>query len=187
MLCVGLTRSRLQVNNSVLSLTGSLLADPTNPPPPPPPTSTALRAVSPSVSLSPGPTRPQKVARTQHVRDMPTEAVDEMDVEQAEQTEAVQTTQVEPVVNQIDERFLSSRELKKKRKEEERKKREERKARKEEKEIQQVEEVGARDMVRMLGTEDRVGGKRKGGDGQDKGDKTKKKKKKRFDGEGVAS
>ena len=181
-----LTRSRLQVNNSVLSLTGSLLADPTNPPPPQPLASATTRAISPSPSLSPEPIRPHKVARTQNVRDMPTEAVDELDVEMAEQAETTQATQAEPVVDQIDERFLSSRELKKKRKEEEKKKREERKVRKEEREIQQVEEVGARDMVRMSGTmEDRVGEKRKGEDRPEKAEKTKKQK--RMEASGVAS
>ena len=104
----------------------------------------------------------------------------------AEQAETTQATQAQPVIDQIDERFLSSRELKKKRKDEEKKKRDERKTRKEEREIQQVEEVGARDMVRMSGTmEDRVGEKRKGGDRPEKAEKAKKKK--RLEVPGVAS
>jgi DNA-directed RNA polymerase I subunit RPA43 len=68
---------------------------------------------------------------------------------------------------QIDERFLSARELKKKRKDEAKNKRDERKSRKEATQIETLEEAGAGMMVGMKGDEEEVGMKRKAGDGDD--------------------
>lgn len=51
----------------------------------------------------------------------------------------------------IDDRFLSARELKKKRKDEEKKKRDARKARKEGRELEDIEQAAAGDLVNVHG------------------------------------
>lgn len=80
-----------------------------------------------------------------------------------------------PAEPQIDERFLSARELKKKRKDEEKRKRDERKSRKEAGQIEALEEAGAGMMVGMNGEEGpEVGSKRKAGDVDEEGKKRKK-------------
>jgi DNA-directed RNA polymerase I subunit RPA43 len=79
-----------------------------------------------------------------------------------------------PAEPQIDERFLSARELKKKRKDEEKRKRDERKSRKEAGQIEALEEAGAAMMVGMNGEEPEVGSKRKAGDVEGEGNKRKK-------------
>lgn len=80
-----------------------------------------------------------------------------------------------PAEPQIDERFLSARELKKRRKDEEKRKRDERKARKEAGQIESLEEAGAGMMVGMNGEEEpEVGTKRKAGDADEEGKKRKK-------------
>jgi len=71
---------------------------------------------------------------------------------------------------EIDERFLSARELKAKHKADAKKKRDERKSRKEEKQIDVLEEAGAGMMV----GEEEVGMKRKAGDVDEEGKKRKK-------------
>lgn len=140
-----------------MSLTGSLLADPTNPPPPPSPILPA-RAASLSASPSPEP-QPPKQQRI------------------AKKPSATTTAQPE-AVEEIDERFLSARELKKKRKDDEKKKRDARKARKEEKTIEAVESVAAEAMVDVQGitpdSAEIAGSKRKA-----KGDDVEGKKKRR--------
>lgn len=123
--------SRMQVNNNVLSLTGSLLADPTNPPAPPTP---ILPTRLPSGSPSPEPeqVRPAKQARPA----------------QAKSSQQASTSVAQPEAEDvIDDRFLSARELKAKRKAEEKAKRDARKARKEDKQIEEIEEAAAGDLV----------------------------------------
>lgn len=118
----------MQVNNNVLSLTGSLLDDPTNPPPPP---VAVVQARAPSPSPSPEPTRPAKQART---------------------SRPAETYEHEPeAVEVVDDRFLNPRELKKKRKDEEKKKRDARKARKEGQALEGVERAAAGDLVGVQG------------------------------------
>ena len=162
------------MTNQMLSLTGSLLADPSNPPPPP--DIQSIRA-PPSPSLSPGPmdvdepapseakkARQQKPANghpTVHAQNRPQQSVPE-----------VQSTA--PAEPQIDERFLSARELKKRRKDEEKRKRDERKSRKEAGQIEVLEEAGAGLMVGMNGEEPEIGSKRKAGDVDGEGKKRKK-------------
>jgi len=77
-------------------------------------------------------------------------------------------------VPQVDERFLSARELKAKHKADAKKKRDERKSRKEEKQIDVLEDAGAGAMVGMKGDAEEVGMKRKAGDIDGQGEKRKK-------------
>lgn len=80
-----------------------------------------------------------------------------------------------PAEPPIDDRFLSARELKKKRKDEEKRKRDERKSRKEAGQIETLEEAGAGMMVGMHGDDEpEVGSKRKAGDADVEGKKRKK-------------
>ncbi|ORX34733.1 hypothetical protein BD324DRAFT_130386 [Kockovaella imperatae] len=152
----------MQVNNQVLSLTGSLLADPTRPPPPPAPVA-PLRAVSPSPSPSPEP--PTKVARVQRTETQRTDGRQKTNGG-AQRKQPTASTDQANEADQVDDRFLSQRELKKKRKEEEKRKRDERKARKEERVLEEVAEAGDEEMVGMSGVlnEENVGSKRKGGE-----------------------
>ncbi|KAK4683891.1 DNA-directed RNA polymerase I subunit RPA43, partial [Tremellales sp. Uapishka_1] len=94
----------MEVTNQMLSLTGSLLADPSNPPPEKAaqlgPTTISFDSPSPSPSPSPEPERVLKAAKTAH-KSIPNHA-------------AVPEAEV------VDERFLNPRELKQRRKEEER-------------------------------------------------------------------
>ena len=88
----------------------------------------------------------------------------------------VEVVPAEP--DQIDDRFLSQRELKKKRKEEERRKRDERNARKEERLLEKVAEAGDEDMVGMSGVvSEEAGAKRKSGHGGHDSAKKRKKSK----------
>lgn len=173
----------MQVNNHTLSLTGSLLADPTNPPPPPSPM-TNMQAPLRSPSLSPEPEpvahRPAKQAR--YAVDSSadnTNVSDSVPVSTAP-AKRQNPTSSQPRVEEdvIDDRYLSARELKKKRKDEEKRKRDERKARKEERVLEHVQEVGAEASVTMQGVvaEDleTSTGKRKA-DGADKSSSKKRK------------
>lgn len=185
---LGLTCS-MDVTNQMLSLTGSLLSDPSNPPPPP--ETSAIPYRSPSVDsamdVDPAPPpakKPKKKAGTDTASKQPRgsqanghAAASAYDAELQPDPAAAQTKDV------IDERFLSARELKQRRKEEERKKRDARKARKEDKVLEEVVELGAEKMVDVsaravagqeLEQEVAQGGKRKsGGEGQ-AGEKRKK-------------
>ncbi|OXC85745.1 DNA-directed RNA polymerase I subunit RPA43 [Cryptococcus neoformans AD1-7a] len=98
----------MQVTNQMLSLTGSLLEDPSNPPPAP---EIVAAPIMPSPSPSPEPQqlRPAKKARTQP------------------QSQAKQAD----IKDEVDTSKMTARELKAYRKEEEKKKRDARKARKE--------------------------------------------------------
>lgn len=129
------------MNNNVLSLTGSLLEDPANPPPPPVPT---IQARPPSPSPSPEPARPAKQPRTNRP---------------AQPSVPTETYEHEPqAVDVIDDRFLNARELKKKRKDEEKKKRDARKARKEANVLEVVESAAAGDLVGVQGEDEALGG-----------------------------
>lgn len=149
------------MDNNILSLTGSLLADPTKPPPPPSPV-VPVRAPSPSPSLSPEPEPSRPVKQPRINKAAPPAAA------AAAQPEAIDT---------IDERFLSARELKKRRKDEEKRKRDARKARKEERTIEAVEEVGAEALVHVQGVVpelESAGAKRKAEDDDGEGKKKRK-------------
>jgi DNA-directed RNA polymerase I subunit RPA43 len=135
----------MQVTNQMLSLTGSLLDDPSNPPPPP--EIQSIRAPSPTLSEmdvedvedEPAPP-PKKHKQTNghdkhHKANGHTPAAAQVAVVAPEVAPAV----VEP---EIDERFLSARELKKKHKEDAKKKRDERKSRKEDKQIEELQVAG---------------------------------------------
>ncbi|KAK1926056.1 hypothetical protein DB88DRAFT_480527 [Papiliotrema laurentii] len=151
----------MRVDNNILSLTGSLLADPTKPPPPPSPV-VPVRAPSPSPSLSPEPEPSRPVKQPRINKAAPPAAA------AAAQPEAIDT---------IDERFLSARELKKRRKDEEKRKRDARKARKEERTIEAVEEVGAEALVHVQGVVpelESAGAKRKAEDDDGEGKKKRK-------------
>jgi len=125
---------RMAVNNGVLSLTGSLLADPTNPPPPPTP---VMPVRAPSASLSPEPEHAPQPAKQ---------------VRQARPTTSRVSEQAAPAAAEvIDDRYLSARDLKAKRKAEEKAKRDARKARKDERHLQEVEMVGAAGLVDAKG------------------------------------
>lgn len=148
------------MTNQMLSLTGSLLDDPSNPPPPP--ETQSIRRPSPSLSPSPMevdeplPPQQKKQRRPSHGQT---------------NGHARTIVDVAPAESQIDERFLSARELKKKRKEDEKRKRDERKSRKEAGQIEVLEEAGAGIMVGMNGDEAEVGSKRKAGEAGDEGKK----------------
>lgn len=159
-----LTGDRMQVTNQMLSLTGSLLADPSNPPPPP--ETQSIRA-PPSPSLSPSPMEVDEPA--------PPRAKKQRQASNGHAASAPGRPAPQAIAEpQIDERFLSARELKKKRKDEEKRKRDERKSRKEAGQIEVLEEAGAEIMVGMNGDEAEVGMKRKAGDGAGEGKKRKK-------------
>ncbi|WVF66130.1 hypothetical protein IAT40_000869 [Kwoniella sp. CBS 6097] len=154
----------VQVTNQMLSLTGSLLADPSNPPSLPETAQMPTR-VSPSPSPSPErDVRPAKQARTTQPKRAPRAQA-----------------HAEPEEPEVDTSNFTARELKAYRKEQEKKKREQRKARKEEQTVlDTVQDVGAEDMVARQGQvaevdEEVVGAKRKAG--EDAGEKRKKKKK----------
>jgi DNA-directed RNA polymerase I subunit RPA43 len=163
--------SSMQVTNQMLSLTGSLLDDPSNPPPPP-----EIQSIRAGPSPSPTPSLPELEV------DEPPRPAKKSKVKPSAPTQAPYTQQMNgssqaPVVAssepQIDERFLSARELKKKHKEDAKKKRDERKSRKEEKQIDELENAGAGMVVGMNGNEE-VGLKRKAGDADGEGKKRKK-------------
>ena len=141
----------MAVNNGVLSLTGSLLADPSNPPPPPTP---VMPVRAPSASLSPEPEsapRPAKQAR------------------QARPATTRIPQQAAPAAAEaIDDQYLSARDLKAKRKAEEKAKRDARKARKEERHLEEVEAAGAEDLVDAKGDIELEGGAGQAGLGKRK-------------------
>ena len=162
----------MQVTNQMLSLTGSLLDDPSNPPPPP--EIQSIRAPSPSptpsvsgMEVNEQPPRPAKKSKVKP--SAPTETPYTQQMNGSSQAPVVASS--EP---QVDERFLSARELKQKHKADAKKKRDERKSRKEEKQIDVLEEAGAEMMVGMKGSEEEVGMKRKAGDADTEGKKRKK-------------
>ncbi|WWD22458.1 hypothetical protein CI109_106949 [Kwoniella shandongensis] len=166
----------MQVTNQMLSLTGSLLADPANPPPLPEPSLADIPSrPSPTPSPSPEPesSRPTKQQRTKAPAPAPVATYDSA-------PRPVPTSAPEAEV--IDTRFMNARDLKKFRKEEEKKKRDARKARKEEQVLEEVQEVGAERLVDAVGidvegTPAAVGVKRKAGAGG-AGEEEKRKKKK---------
>ncbi|WRT63747.1 uncharacterized protein IL334_000670 [Kwoniella shivajii] len=147
----------MQVTNQMLSLTGSLLSDPSNPPAVP---ETALlpSRVSPSPSLSPEPesesARPVKQPRLANKRAVAAPAYEEEE---------------EP-----DTTGWTTRQLKQYQKDLAKKKRDARKARKEERVLEDVQDEGAGDLVNVQGSEELIGIKRKAGDGERE---TRKKKK----------
>nr|WRH23604.1 DNA-directed RNA polymerase I subunit [Naematelia aurantialba] len=147
----------MQVSNQMLSLTGSLLPDPTNPPPLPE-TSVTIRAASPSVSPEPGPEAVTKGAPTSMDVDTPVRKQRQKPTSGMLPANEAYDAELQPLPSHaaleetIDERFLSARELKKKRKDEEKRKRDERKARKEGQTMQAVEQVAAGHMVEAKGT-----------------------------------
>ncbi|ORY22628.1 hypothetical protein BCR39DRAFT_460421, partial [Naematelia encephala] len=145
----------MQVSNQMLSLTGSLLSDPSNPPPPPE-TTVAIRAASPSISPEPEedltnmdidpPIAPPQTKKPQKAN---TDSHSPVNGAYDQELQPVPHKAVKEVT--IDERFLSSRELKKKRKDDEKRKRDERKARKEGQVLQAVEHVAAGDLIQVQG------------------------------------
>ncbi|WVQ80314.1 hypothetical protein IAT38_002419 [Cryptococcus sp. DSM 104549] len=139
----------VQVTNQMLSLTGSLLSDPSNPPPAPEPSALPVRAPSPTPSPSPEPeARAPKKAR---VAKPPRAAAVAQDIEPKEE---------------VDFSSMTARELKAYRKEEEKKKREARKARKGDKDAEDVQVVD--EPAQEAGVKRKAGG--------DDGEKRKKKK-----------
>ncbi|OCF36187.1 hypothetical protein I316_02060 [Kwoniella heveanensis BCC8398] len=158
----------VQVTNQMLSLTGSLLADPSNPPSLPETAQMPTRA-SPSPSPSPEPdVRPAKQARSTQTQSK--RAAPRAQARQVEQEPEVDTSN------------FTARELKAYRKEQEKKKREQRKARKEEQAVlDTVQDIAGEEMVGRQGQdvpphdEEVVGAKRKAA--EDAGEKRKKKKK----------
>ena len=138
----------MQVSNQMLSLTGSLLSDPSNPPPPPEPIATT-REASPSLSPQPMDVEPSAEEPLRSHADT-NGHVQTYDAELQPQPAAAAAVEV------IDERYLSARELKQKRKDEKKGKRDERKARKEEKVLEAVEAIGAGAMVGVKGKEEVV-------------------------------
>ena len=162
----------MQVTNQMLSLTGSLLADPSSPPPPP--DIQSIRA-PPSPSLSPEPMEVDEPAPPPTKKPRQPKQTNGHAPAQGRPQQSVPEVQAQvPAEPQIDERFLSARELKKKRKDEEKRKRDERKSRKEAGQIEALEEAGAGMMVGMNGDEAEVGSKRKAGDVDEEGKKRKK-------------
>jgi len=163
----------MQVTNQMLSLTGSLLDDPSNPPPPPEIQSIRAPSPSPTPSLPDmeveEPPRPAKKSKVKP--SAPTQAPYQQQMNGSSQAPVVASSVPEP---EIDERFLSARELKAKHKADAKKKRDERKSRKEEKQIEVLEEAGAGMMVGMNGDKEEVGMKRKAGDVDGEGKKRKK-------------
>ena len=145
---------RLQVTNQMLSLTGSLLADPTNPPVPPE-SPEPVQHASPSLSPEPMNVEPP-MAQPRYENTRRATGPVTYDAELQPQPEAAIEHEV------MDERFLSARELKKRRKDEKREKRDERTVKKNEKVLEAVEAAGGGDMVGMKGiAPDAVGKKRK--------------------------
>ena len=174
----------MQVNNQVLSLTGSLLADPTNPPPPPS-LSMQILVPSPSVSLSPEPEpEPEPEPPTKKQRSKPPSSQVKSYQPQKpharfeDEDAAAQPPEATEIQDQVDDRYLSQREQKKKRKEEDRKKRDARKARKEDVGLERLEEMAGEEMVDVTPAVDDLGVtvKRKGA--QDGSAETVSKKKK---------
>jgi len=133
----------MQVSNQMLSLTGSLLADPANPPPPSEPT---ILIRDPSPSPEPLEVEPPE-EQPRHSNPKPiTKGHATYDTELQPRPEAAVRHEV------IDERFLSARELKKRRKDETKDKREERKAKKGEVILDAVETVGGGVLVGLRGS-----------------------------------
>lgn len=149
----------MQVTNQMLSLVGSLLADPTNPPPPPevPLVIPTTREDSPTPDPEPSAPRPVKKARV---------------AKEAYQPSATAAIDAEPK-EEIDVSFMNARELKQKRKDDLKKKNQARKDRKAGAELVEEQAAGAEMAVGMTGTEE-AGKKRKGPD--DDGGKKKKRK-----------
>jgi DNA-directed RNA polymerase I subunit RPA43 len=171
-----LTIFRMQVTNQMLSLTGSLLDDPTNPPPPQ--EIQSVRAPSPTLSqmdIEDEPAPPPKKHKQTNGKDKTHKSAAASNGHAPAQVQ-VSVPEVAPSVvePEVDERFLSARELKKKHKEDAKRKRDERKSRKEDKQIEAMEEAGGEMMVGMHGNEEEVGMKRKAEDGGGEGKKRKK-------------
>ena len=161
--CTALT-SRMQVTNQMLSLVGSLLADPTNPPPPP----EHARDVSPAASddmvdfeSSPPPETPEPAPQPRRKRPRNELAKQPEDVPDI--VPQVESAADPGAMDIVDERFLSAREVKALHKEKKRRRREERKARKEERGLEAAEVVGAEKMVRLDPGEKERKRKRKSG------------------------
>ncbi|EIW68031.1 hypothetical protein TREMEDRAFT_63917 [Tremella mesenterica DSM 1558] len=144
----------LQVTNHMLSLTGSLLSDPSNPPAPPSPI------------LIPRPPSPTDEDLPSHQNDdiimtSPTkEQIHRLPTAREERQKVVlpaYDSSLQPLpanakdLEVIDERFLNEREKKRRRKEAEKAKQAKRKGKKEAKDIVEVQEVGAGRMVDLTG------------------------------------
>lgn len=142
----------MQVNNQMLSLSGSLLKDPHNPPPPPEAHAFSAAHHSPSPSPEPMlPPRPAKKARRakQPVANGHANGHAEAEVYDPELQPHPENLEHPAVAGE----FLSAREQKQKRKEEQRALRDEKKRRKEEKQLQGVEVEAGGDMIEAAGTE----------------------------------
>ena len=137
----------------MLTLTGSLLADPTNPPPP---ASPPIPEYSPSLSPDPGVMYHESpLSQSQHVNNEHVETHSAYDKELQPQAGGAIEHEV------IDERFLSARDLKKRRKLLKKEKRDDRKARKDERSLIGIEAVAGRKLVESKGVIPEDGGKRK--------------------------
>lgn len=164
----------MQVTNQMLSLTGSLLSDPTNPPPPPSPLIPARsRSLTPSPTPEPEPTPRVPLSG-------PLDLPQPIHPAKSQKPKPKPTSQPLPIEETIDERFLSARELKKKRKDEAKAKRDDKKAKRVERDVEEAEVVGAGDMVGMEARAVEPGAlgdravKRKGGEERDGGKKKRK-------------
>lgn len=151
----------------MLSLTGSLLSDPTNPPDPstlPIPNSIAQRANSPTpepVMYLPPSARPAKKTKSTPALPIPDAAAAATAAAAAPAPAPASAQRPLPAATnilkeEIDEAFLSPRELKQKRKEDERRKRDARKERKEANELEGTVAAGGRVAVAMSGVEEEV-------------------------------
>ena len=162
-----LIRVRLQVTNQMLSLTGSLLADPFNPPSPPE-SPKPLRHASPSLSPEPMEVEPPTA---QPLHEHPTRrAFDPAIYDDELQPQAEATTEHQV----IDERYLSARELKKRRKDKSREKRDERTVKKNEKVLKAVEAVDGGDTVGVKGLVSEAGGTKRKANGDVAGTRLKR-------------
>lgn len=146
----------MEVTNQMLSLTGSLLQDPTNPPPLPETHTIPYRSpsVESEMEIDTQPVkRPKKShtqskpPRTSHAATAATSTVIPTVGSSAPYDANLQPNPAAAPTKVIDERFLSAREVKQLRKEEARRKRDARKERKEGEELEQVMAAGGEQMV----------------------------------------
>lgn len=163
----------MQVTNQMLSLTGSLLADPHNPPSPPP-TPAAAQPMRDSPTPEPEyhsqtPVRPAKKPRQNKDKENTNNPIEPSHPIPARASKQPRPVPVLEEKEEIDESFLSARELKQKRKEEAKAKRDARKEKKAENVMVAAQAVGGDMAVGLEGAEDagaEVGKKRKGGAGE---------------------
>ena len=182
-----LTLCRMQVTNQMLSLTGSLLSDPSNPPPemyaPVPIQSSPSRSPSPTPSMT-TPAPPQKRQKnlkqpSQNLQTNgdsahpPSTAAGTYDPTTIEPVPASTEKEEEPY---IADEFLNPRQLKQRRKEQEKAKKEARKARKEQGVLETVQEVGAEQAVdvRIRPVEIEIPGMKRKAEASEKGSEKRK-------------